>query len=79
MPHAADMHRYAILGPTPGKEVSSEMLDGISEEKLSRSINAVALMKRVLLLWNPTFEINESRCVGDAAMMLAMVKVDGRV
>ena len=33
-------------------------------------------MKRVLLLWKPTLQIRESRCVGVQDRMLGMVRVD---
>src|SRR5271155_1249632 len=64
IPHAADMQRYAILGPTPGRRINPSTVEGISLSCSSRSIAAAALIYLVLLLWKPTLPIRLSRCFG---------------
>ncbi|KAJ4609983.1 hypothetical protein HRR85_006251 [Exophiala dermatitidis] len=75
-PQAADMHRYAIFGPTPGRLTSPSIVSGISELNRSFRMSAACLMYLVLLLWKPTLPIKLSKCLGSQAMILSIVNCD---
>lgn len=66
-PQAALIQRYAIFGPTPGKETNPSMVSGISEFHLSRRSSAACLMYFVLRLWKPTLFIKAFNALGSIA------------